>query len=126
MFSSVIPKRPALVVMASAAALALSGCSVDASEGKPAAKTFPYAGRALKITTHEIATELVATDRKDIKVTRWFDSAAGSEHLKWELRGDTLDIDSGCSGIAFCDAKFRVEVPKGVAVTKDGVRADPR
>lgn len=126
MLSRTVPKRPAapavVAVAAVAAALALTSCSVDASQAKPESKTFPYAGSALKLTTHEVATELVAGDRKDIKVTRWFDAAAGTEHLKWTLKGDTLDIDAGCSGIAFCDAKFRVEVPRGVAVTKDGRR----
>ncbi|MFH9227268.1 hypothetical protein [Streptomyces lydicus] len=123
MFSGTISKRPATLVVAVAAvaaAFGLTGCSVDASKAKPEAKTFAYAGKSLKLTTHEVATKVVAADRKDIKVTRWFDSAAGSEHLKWTLKGDTLDIDAGCSGIAICDAKFKVEVPKGIAVTKDG------
>lgn len=123
MFSGTISKRPATLVVAAvtvAAAFGLTGCSVDASKAKPAVKTFGYVGKSLKLTTHEVATKVVAADRKDIKVTRWFDSAAGSEHLKWTLKGDTLDIDAGCSGIAICDAKFKVEVPKGIAVTKDG------
>ncbi|MEU9121268.1 hypothetical protein AB0C96_15680 [Streptomyces sp. NPDC048506] len=129
MFPSAVAQRPAARVTAArftvaaaavAAALALTGCSVDASKATPEAKTFRYAGTALKVTTHEVATELVATDRKDIKVTRWFDAAAGTEHLTWVLRGDTLDIDAGCSGLALCDARFKVEVPKGIAVTKDG------
>ncbi|MFF7230727.1 hypothetical protein [Streptomyces sioyaensis] len=121
MFPSPGPQRSvALVVAVAAAALGLTGCSVDASQQKPESKSFRYAGTTLKLTTHEVATDLVATDRTDIKVTRWFDAAAGSEHLTWTLKGDTLDIDAGCSGIAFCDAKFRVEVPWGIAVTKDG------
>ncbi|MGW1378010.1 hypothetical protein ACWD6P_27570 [Streptomyces sp. NPDC002446] len=125
MFSGAIPKRPAALVVAAAAvaaALGLTGCSVDASKAKPESKTFAYAGKALRLTTHEVATKVVAADRADIKVTRWFDAAAGSEHLTWVLKGDTLDIDAGCSGIAICDARFEVEVPKGVAVTKDGER----
>ncbi|PJJ03516.1 hypothetical protein BX264_3901 [Streptomyces sp. 2333.5] len=123
MFPSPGPQRSvALVVAVAAAALGLTGCSVDASQQKPESKSFRYAGTTLKLTTHEVATDLVAADRSDIKVTRWFDAAAGSEHLTWTLKGDTLDIDAGCSGIAFCDAKFRVEVPRGIAVTKDGRR----
>ncbi|GAA3161380.1 MULTISPECIES: hypothetical protein [Streptomyces] len=127
MFSATPAKRPAALLATAAVAvtavLGLSGCSVDASKATPASKTFPYNGSTLKLTTHEVATKVVATDRRDIKVTRWFDAAAGTEHLVWRLKGDTLDIDSGCSGIAFCDAKFRVEVPKGITVTKDGVTA---
>ncbi|MFI0906814.1 hypothetical protein ACH4TE_25310 [Streptomyces sioyaensis] len=125
MFPSPGPRRSvALVVAVAAAALGLTGCSVDASQQKPESKSFRYAGTALKLTTHEVATELVAADRTDIKVTRWFDAAAGSEHLTWTLKGDTLDIDAGCSGIALCDAKFKVEVPRGIAVTKDGRKTE--
>ncbi|MFU9037903.1 MULTISPECIES: hypothetical protein [Streptomyces] len=93
---------------------------MDAKTAKPESKRFPYTGTSLKLLTHEVATKLVATDRKDIKVTRWFDSAAGTVHLKWTLKGDTLDIDAGCSGLALCDARFTVEVPKHLTVTKDG------
>ncbi|MEU7637122.1 MULTISPECIES: hypothetical protein [unclassified Streptomyces] len=123
MFASPRAKRPATFVAAAVAVVAavgLTGCSVDASKVKPASKTFEYSGKSLNITTHEVATKIVAADRKDIKVTRWFDSAAGTEHLKWVLKGHTLDIDAGCSGIAICDAKFQVEVPKGITVSKDG------
>ncbi|MGW2403359.1 hypothetical protein ACWCXK_02300 [Streptomyces sp. NPDC001739] len=111
------------VAVAAVAALGLTGCSVDAKTAKPESKRFPYAGTSLRLLTHEVATKLVATDRKDIKVTRWFDSAAGTVHLKWTLKGDTLDIDAGCSGLALCDARFTVEVPKHLTVTKDGHRA---
>ncbi|MEU5837268.1 hypothetical protein ABZ820_26860 [Streptomyces diacarni] len=126
MFSGTLSKRPTtlvVAVMAGAATLGLTGCSVNASEAKPETKTFAYTGESLKLTTHEVATKVVATDRTDIKVTRWFDSAAGNKRLKWDLKGNTLDIDAGCSGIAICDAKFKVEVPKGIAVTKDGEKA---
>ncbi|WP_438489098.1 hypothetical protein [Streptomyces sp. S186] len=123
MFSSARAKRPVTLVAAAAAVVAafgLTGCSVDASKATPVTKTFAYSGKSLNVTTHEVATKIVAADRKDIKVTRWFDSAAGTEHLKWVLKGNTLDIDAGCSGIAICDAKFQVEVPKGITVSKDG------
>ncbi|MGW2020841.1 hypothetical protein [Streptomyces decoyicus] len=125
MFPGAGPKRPVILVVAAtavAAALGLTGCSVDATKATPESKSFPYTGTSLKLTTHEVATDLVATDRKDIKVTRWFDAAAGSERLTWTLKGDTLDIDAGCTGIALCDARFKVEVPKGIAVTRDGER----
>ncbi len=111
------------VAFAAVAVLGLTGCSVDAKTAKPESKRFPYAGTSLKLQTHEVATKLVATDRKDIKVTRWFDSAAGTVHLKWTLKGDTLGIDAGCSGLALCDARFTVEVPKHLTVTKDGHQA---
>ncbi|QHC25454.1 hypothetical protein [Streptomyces sp. GS7] len=115
-------RRPTALVaaLAAAAVLPATACSVDAAKATPVTKTFPYTGRTLKLTTHEVATRLIATDRHDVKVTRWFDAAAGTEHLTWVLKGDTLDIDAGCSGIALCDARFQVEVPRGIAVTKDG------
>ncbi|MFD8545049.1 hypothetical protein [Streptomyces sp. NPDC059649] len=112
----------AILTTTLAAALGLTGCSLDAKTAKPESKRFAYAGRSLKLLTHEVATKLVATDRKDIKVTRWFDTAAGTVHLKWTLKGDTLDIEAGCSGLALCDARFMVEVPKGISVTKNGHR----
>ncbi|GGU43361.1 hypothetical protein GCM10010211_03460 [Streptomyces albospinus] len=119
-------RRPAaLVALAAAAVLPLTACSVDAAKATPVTKTFPYTGRTLKLTTHEVATELIAGDRHDIKVTRWFAAAAGTEHLRWVLKGDTLDIDAGCSGLALCDARFRVEVPRGTAVIKDGRPVSP-
>ncbi|MFI2237561.1 hypothetical protein [Streptomyces chrestomyceticus] len=106
--------------------LGLTGCSVDASTAAPESKVFPFHGKTLDVRTHEVATDLVAVDREDVKVTRWFDSAAGSEHLSWELKGGVLDIDAGCSGFAICDAKFKVEVPKGVAVLRDGRKSGIR
>ncbi|MEW9520795.1 hypothetical protein [Streptomyces tubercidicus] len=128
MFSGTGSKRPLTLVATAAAAvvaaLGLTGCSADASTAEPESKRFAYGGSSLKLTTHEVATELVAADRKDIKVTRWFDHAAGTERLTWSLKGDTLDIDAGCSGIAICDAKFTVEVPRGLAVVRDGRAAD--
>ncbi|GGZ26614.1 hypothetical protein GCM10010387_19930 [Streptomyces inusitatus] len=126
MFSGTISKRPMtlVVVAAVAATLGLSGCSVDASKAEPESKTFAYDGKELKLKTNEVATKVVAVDREDIKVTRWFDAAVGSERLKWTLEGDTLDIDAGCSGIAICDAKFKVEIPQGIALIKDGKKTD--
>ncbi|MFH8348631.1 hypothetical protein [Streptomyces sp. NPDC018045] len=129
MLNGVMSKRygtRAVAALAAVAALGLTGCSVDASKATPESKTFPFQGRTLDVKTHEIATDLVAVDRKDVKVTRWFDAAAGSEHLSWELKGNVLDIDAGCSGFAICDSKFKVEVPKGVTVLRDGEKTDLR
>lgn len=106
--------------------LGVAGCSVDASTAAPESKVFPFRGTTLDVRTHEVAADLVAVDREDVKVTRWFDAAAGSEHLSWELKGGVLDIDAGCSGFAICDAKFRVEVPKGVTVLRDGRKSGLR
>ncbi|WP_050514953.1 hypothetical protein [Streptomyces rimosus] len=116
--------RLAAAVAAPLAALVLTGCSVDAKSAAPAVKTFPFTGRTLNVKTHEIPADLVATDRKDIKVTRWFDAKSGTKTLRWELTGDTLDLQAGCTGLAICDARFKVEVPRGVAVLRDGAKTE--
>ncbi|NDL60547.1 hypothetical protein [Phytoactinopolyspora mesophila] len=116
-------KRPATIAVVAvlATTMSLTGCDVDASSATPESKTFAYEGDSLKLMTNEVATKVIRTDRDDIKVTRWFDSRAGSQRLVWELEGDILEIDAGCSGLAICDAKFEVEIPEGLAVIKDGV-----
>lgn len=113
-----------LAVAASAASLGLTGCSADASAAEPETKTFSYEGERLMLETHEVATKVIAADREDIKVTRWFDYAAGIKTLTWELNGDTLELDAGCIGIAICDARFEVEVPRDLEVESDGQTLD--
>jgi hypothetical protein len=105
----------------------LTACSVNAGNALPEEKTFAFSGKTLNVKSHEIPTDLVAGDRDDIKVTRWFDAKAGSSKtLRWDLKGDVLDLEAGCTGIALCDARFRVEVPRGVKVLRDGRRTDLR
>ncbi|MEU4408893.1 hypothetical protein AB0F88_30625 [Streptosporangium sp. NPDC023963] len=105
----------------------LTACSVNAKNATPEEKTFAFSGRTLNVKSHEIPTDLVATDREDVKVTRWFDTKAGSSKtLRWDLRGGVLDLEAGCTGLALCDARFRVEVPRGVKVLRDGRRTDLR
>lgn len=106
---------------------ALSACSVDAKNAAPQHKTFPLPGETLDVQAHGTPTDLVAADRKDIKVTRWFDAKAGSKkELRWRLDGHTLDLEAGCTGLALCDARFRVEVPRELAVLRDGRRTELR
>lgn len=97
----------------------LVGCTTEASNADPETKTFSYAGETLILKTNEVATDVIATDRGDIRVTRWFEHTAGFERLKWELDGNTLEIDAGCHGIAICDARFEVEVPQDLQVERD-------
>lgn len=105
----------------------LTACSVDAKSATPEEKTFAFGGETLDVKAHGIPTDLVAGDRKDVKVTRWFDTRAGSSKtLRWELKGDTLDLEAGCTGLALCDARFEVEVPRGVEVLRDGRKTDLR
>ncbi|MFH8407932.1 hypothetical protein ACH4FX_24510 [Streptomyces sp. NPDC018019] len=120
------PRIAAVCAVVPLAALGMTGCSVDAKSAEPAVKTFPFTGRTLNVKTHEIPADLVATDRKDIRVTRWFDAKSGTQRLRWELKGDTLDLEAGCTGLAICDARFKVEVPRDVAVLRDGAKTDLR
>ncbi|MFJ8628663.1 hypothetical protein ACIRD3_38275 [Kitasatospora sp. NPDC093550] len=112
---------PALLALAVAALIPLTGCA-KAGDATPEDKTFEFSGTSLDVKSHGIPTDLVPADRKDVKVTRWFDkgSKVGDTKETWQLENGTLELQAQCTGLANCDAKFRVEVPRGVAVTRDG------
>ncbi|WP_433655169.1 hypothetical protein ACQPW1_30205 [Nocardia sp. CA-128927] len=99
---------------------AVTGC-VSATNADPEYKTFVFDGAELNVDSHGTPTDLVQTDRTDIRVTRWFDTkAVGSVESGWELTGGTLSLVASCTGLALCDAKFQVEVPGGLRVLRDG------
>ncbi|MFJ4597931.1 MULTISPECIES: hypothetical protein [unclassified Kitasatospora] len=115
---------PALLALAVAALIPLTGCA-KASDAAPEDKAFEFSGKSLNVKAHGIPTDLVPADRKDVKVTRWFDKAkVGDAKEIWTLEEGTLELQAQCTGLANCDAKFRVEVPRGVAVTRDGKETD--
>ncbi len=116
---------PALLALAVAALIPLTGCA-KATDSAPEDKTFEFSGKSLNVSSHGIPTDLVPADRKDVKVTRWFDkgSKVGDTKEVWKLEDGTLELQAQCTGLANCDAKFRVEVPRGVAVTRDGKETD--
>ncbi|MFJ9441889.1 hypothetical protein ACIRRH_08445 [Kitasatospora sp. NPDC101235] len=116
---------PALIALAVAALVPLAGCA-NATDAPPEDKTFEFAGRSLNVRSHGAPADLVAADRTDVKVTRWFDTSGkiGSVKESWELKDGVLELRAGCSGLANCDTKYRVEVPKGVAVLRDGRETD--
>jgi hypothetical protein len=106
-----------------AAALALAGAAgcATASKATPVTTTFPIAAPTLDVRTHDVATDLVASDRSDVKVTRWFATKlATGVRASWSLTGQTLELRAECSGFANCDARFQVEVPHGVKVLRNG------
>ncbi|WP_218002104.1 hypothetical protein [Microtetraspora malaysiensis] len=107
------------VLMLFAAAAALSGCA-DASNATPRSTTFPFSGTTLDVRAHENATDLVAADRDDVKVTMWFDVKGTNPKSSWSLDGNKLNLRAGCNGWANCAARFRVEVPRHVKVLRDG------
>ncbi|MEU3987689.1 hypothetical protein [Streptomyces platensis] len=107
-----------------AAGIGLTGCA-DVEDAKPETKTFPFDGKTLNVRSHDIATDLVAADRKDVKVTRWFDVGIGAdEESSWSLKKGTLDLQAACGKIANCDVRFRVEVPKSLKVLRNGRATD--
>ncbi|MFI2072444.1 MULTISPECIES: DUF4097 family beta strand repeat-containing protein [Streptomyces] len=109
------------------AAVALTGCgTADADEATPEHKAFALAGRELTVDTDNSAIELVPAsgNGKDVQVTRWFDgwSVGGETGVSWEMEGgDTLKLRMKCRGLSVdCEAKHKIEVPRGVAVTVKG------
>jgi hypothetical protein len=110
-----------VVLMAATAAVAgLAGCA-SVGDAKPESTTFKFTSSTLDVRSHETGTDLVTADRSDVQLTRWFFSEhATGVKLSWSLRGNVLDLQASCSGFANCDAKFRVEVPRGVRVLRDG------
>ena len=118
---TVVPLRLAVLALAAAGAVFTAGCSINAKDARPVSRTFEFRGTTLDVVAHETPTDLVPADRDDVKVTRWLDHKPGSTvHQHWRLTGHTLDIDVGCTGLALCDARFQVDVPRGVRVLRDG------
>ncbi|WP_019629860.1 hypothetical protein [Actinomadura atramentaria] len=112
-------RRAALAGAAAAALVAAAGCA-SASDARPESTTFPLTGKVLDVRSSE-PTDLVATDRADVRVTRWFSHRyATGVRKSWGLEGGVLRLRADCTGFANCEAKFRVEVPKGVRVLRDG------
>ncbi len=114
-------RTTALTTLLAGLLLTTAACA-DAAKAEPREKAFPFRGDRLNVRTHDNPTDLVAADVEEVRVTLWFDDSAslGSSEITWELRGDTLDLNASCSGLANCDTKFRVEVPRDLTVLRDG------
>ncbi|WP_223167651.1 serine hydrolase domain-containing protein [Nonomuraea sp. SYSU D8015] len=97
----------------------VTGCAAYV-QAQPEEKTFAFAGRTLDVVANGVPTDLVAADREDVKVVRWFDVKSGAKKTSWVLKGNTLTLKAECLGFANCDARFRVEVPRTVRVLRDG------
>ncbi|MGK5733698.1 DUF4097 family beta strand repeat-containing protein [Streptomyces sp. URMC 124] len=104
-----------------AAGAALAGCgSADASDAKPEHKAFALAGKELTVESDNSALEIAPADVKDVEVTRWFSgwTLGGTTKVTWELDGSVLKLKEQCSGLsADCEARHKIEVPRGVKVT---------
>ncbi len=107
------------VALAVAVTAGAAGC-VDADDAEPEHRSFTLGkGEAtLTVDVDDSPVELVAADRKDVRVTRWFAGYAygGSTGAKWSLEDGTLRLGPDCRGPSSCDIRHRVEVPHGVAV----------
>jgi hypothetical protein len=112
----------------------LAGCASPDDDSEPERRSFALDGRTLTVDSDDSALEIVAVDGAQdgrIEVTRWFDGKVviGDEpEVTWSMTGDRLKLRLHCSGfIADCEARHRIEVPRGIAVKvedKDGsVRA---
>ncbi|GAA3487224.1 hypothetical protein [Streptomyces cremeus] len=107
-----------------AAALALTGCAA-AKDAEPEVKTFPVPGGSLNVKAHGSPADLVATDREDIQVTRWFDTGWGTDpKSSGKLKDGVLELVAACDGFAHCDVRFRIEVPEDLKVLRDGRPTD--
>ncbi|MEV4433199.1 DUF4097 family beta strand repeat-containing protein [Streptomyces sp. NPDC049585] len=104
-----------------AGVLVLAGCgSVDPDDAALQERVFSVAGRELTVDSDNSALELVPTDARQVKVTRWFRGWAlgGAARVSWDVRGDTLRLRMHCTGITVrCAARHRIEVPRALAVT---------
>ncbi|GGV14050.1 DUF4097 family beta strand repeat-containing protein [Streptomyces griseoflavus] len=114
----------------------LGACGTSAAgDDDPDRRSFGLPGRTLTIDSDDSALEIVAADDHPagrIEVTRWFRGrvVVGSDaESTWSMDGDRLVLRQKCSGLVVdCDARHRIEVPRGVTVEvedKDGsVRAE--
>ena len=125
MFPHTFRKGVAVAFVATVVGLSgLTACA-SAKNATPETKTFPFSGGTLNIRSHGVPTDIVATDRTDVRVTRWFDAKWGADkHESWELDGKDLTLKAECEGLANCDVHFKVEVPKSVKVLRDGHDTD--
>ncbi|GAA2524812.1 hypothetical protein GCM10010295_00380 [Streptomyces intermedius] len=115
----------ALIALTAGLLLTTTACA-DAKKADPQEKAFPFSGKKLNVRTNDNPTDLVPADIEDVRVTLWFHEGAslGGSDITWELKGDTLDLDASCSGLADCDTKFRVEVPRDLTVLRNGKATD--
>ncbi|WP_112470568.1 DUF4097 family beta strand repeat-containing protein [Streptomyces triticisoli] len=125
--SRTVPARVAAavgVVVVLLAAVTACGGSVEEEDKNPEHRSFALHGRTLTVDSDDSALEVVAVDAHkagSVRVTRWFKGSVlvGQDpRVTWEMKDDDrLVLRMKCSGfIADCSAKYRIEVPRGIAV----------
>ncbi|MFJ8190593.1 DUF4097 family beta strand repeat-containing protein [Streptomyces sp. NPDC096094] len=106
----------------------LSACASASDDKEPEHRSFALQGRTLTVDSDDSALEIVASDDHTsgkVEVTRWFSGsvAVGSDpEVTWKMEDDRLVLRMNCSGVvADCEARHRIEVPRGIAVkVKEG------
>ncbi|MFF0202800.1 DUF4097 family beta strand repeat-containing protein [Streptomyces sp. NPDC005017] len=129
MGSSVLTPRTAAVAGVVALAFAgLTGCASPGDDKDPERRSFALEGRTLTVDSEDSALEIVAVDggpEDRVGVTRWFAGKVvigDGPGISWSMSGDLLKLRVDCSGfLADCQARHRIEVPRGIAVkVEDG------
>ncbi|ANH91329.1 MULTISPECIES: DUF4097 family beta strand repeat-containing protein [unclassified Streptomyces] len=125
-----VPVRAAAVTGVVVALLATAtACGGSAADDKdPEQHSFSLHGRTLTVDSDDSALEIVSADgvkAGTVQVTRWFKGSVligDDPHVTWSMKNDRLVLRLKCSGIVTdCDARHRIEVPRGVAVkVRDG------
>ncbi|MEU8968840.1 DUF4097 family beta strand repeat-containing protein [Streptomyces monashensis] len=125
MARSVAVRTAVMAVVTGVLVAGLSACGASAANDEhPDHKSFALHGRTLTVDSDDAALEVVAAQgakADTVQVTRWFQGkvvVGGSPTVSWSLQDDRLKLRLHCSGfIADCSAKYRIEVPRGIALT---------
>jgi hypothetical protein len=120
-----VPVRAAAVAGVVVALVATAtACGASAGDDKdPDHRSFALHGHTLTVDSDDSALEIVSADANKagtVQVTRWFKGSVvvgGDPKVTWTMKDDRLVLRMKCSGIvADCDARHRIEVPRGVTV----------
>ncbi|MEU6771469.1 DUF4097 family beta strand repeat-containing protein [Streptomyces sp. NPDC046759] len=134
MTRSVPFRAAAAAVLAGTLVTGLSACGASAGDDKhPDQRSFALHGRTLTVDSDNAPLEIVAADANkpgSVHVTRWFQGsvAIGSgPKVSWSLAHDRLVLRTHCSGLfADCSTRYRLEVPRDVAVKVTDGNGDVR
>jgi hypothetical protein len=125
---SVLARWAVVVAAVGLVVAGLAGCADPGDDEEPERRSFALQGRTLTVDSDDSALEVVAVDagQEDrVEVTRWFAGkvVVGDEpEVSWSMEDDRLKLRVHCTGfIADCEARHRIEVPRGIAVkVEDG------
>jgi hypothetical protein len=125
MARSVAVRAAVMAVVTGVLLAGVSACGASAGNDKhPDHKSFGLHGRTLTVDSDDAALEIVSARGAragTVQVTRWFQGkvvVGGSPRVSWSFQDDRLKLRLHCTGfIADCSAKYRIEVPRGIALT---------